>query len=90
MEENFHSLDVIFSGEVGSEQKEDEEEEKKCLAKNSEELNKPVFLRSFFFQLLISPGQFLQILFDWQFEGKADLWVGYRRKSRQLHRPTHN
>lgn len=62
MKKDFYASDVILSWKAGSEQKIDKEDEEGCLTENPEGLDKPVFLRPFFFQWLTSPGWALQIL----------------------------
>ena len=50
MKKYFYSSDIILSWKVSSEQKIDKENKEACLTENPEDLDKPVFLRPFFFQ----------------------------------------
>ena len=53
MEEYLNLSDVVFSSEVSSEEEVDKKQKKDNLTQDSENLNKSIFLRSFFFQFVI-------------------------------------
>ncbi len=75
MEKNLYMPDIIFSRKMGCQQKIKKQDKEDRLTYDSERLDKPVFFRAFFFQLLASPSRFLQILFDGRFEDRAALEV---------------